>query len=370
MACASLAILTLLTSVHGATTEVPRTWSRLDRDIETLSAEQSSAASGFEVSGWLRARGAWSSDFDADPVSTGSQDLSGFNVDSARVAFSGSPAPGYSVNVSIESGDPLTSDTAGPGVGLLDAYASVALDEHTTLSMGRYSGTFLWRTTLEERKLLFLDRSFIAEAWDGRDVGAELAGSFGRFDFYVGVQNGLDGAAEKLALNACACFSVLDNDLCLDESRLGLVDHKYLTFSLAWFDDPSLNDGTALGASVHAASGRWSAYFELVDSGDDLEFAPAMNTATGVVVPSAISPTGAQTPWSLMTGYLLVPDRWEIAARWQDLDDDDGTTIVTGAVDRYMSGHDAKWTLQLDSSDSDDSTLEALTVAIGLTVGV
>lgn len=369
MACASLAILTLLTSVHGATTDVSGTWSRLDRDIEAI-AEPSSAAGGFQVSGWLRTRGACSSDIDADPASAGSQDLSGFNVDSGRLAFTGSPAPGYNVNVSFEAGDPLTADTAGPGVGLLDAYASVALGEHATLSMGRYSGTFLWRTTLEEKKLLFLDRSFIAEAWDGRDVGAELASSFGRFDFYVGAQNGLDGAAEKLAINACACYSVLDDELCLDESRLGLVDHRYLTFSLAWFDDPSLDDGTALGASVHAAVARWSAYFELVDSGDDLEFAPAMNTATGVVVPSAISPTGAQTPWSVMAGYLLVPDRWEIAARWQDLDDDSETTILTGAVDRYLSGHDAKWTLQVDSSDSDDSTLEAFTVAIGLTVGV
>lgn len=39
-------------------------------------------------------------------------------------------------------------------------------------------------------------------------------------------------------------------------------------------------------------------------------------------------------------------------------------------MNRYVASHNAKWTAQVDSTDSDDDALDAVTLANGLTVGV
>ena len=67
--------------------------------------------------------------------------------------------------------------------------------------------------------------------------------------------------------------------------------------------------------------------------------------------------------------HLISPDTWEAGLRWQDFDDGSDTTSVSAVLNRYVAGHDAKWTLQVDDAQSDDDTLDATTVALGVTVG-
>ena len=60
-------------------------WSSLDREIESLATSLAPQGGGFSVDGYLRSRYANSSD-----VAIGSGDLSGFNIDNARVELNGS----------------------------------------------------------------------------------------------------------------------------------------------------------------------------------------------------------------------------------------------------------------------------------------
>lgn len=351
------------TSVASAP-RVHAAWEPVDEALATTVAAAQAQSNGFAIGGWLRTRYATSSD-----VTSGGNDLGGFNLDNARLTFSGNAAEGFDVFVSLEAGDPAISDAASPGVGLLDAYTAVKLCDSAAVSVGRFSATFLWSSGIEDRRLVFLDRGFLGEATDGRDTGVEFSGAFDRFNWWVAAQNGSDAAGDELALSARASVHVLGDSLCGSEGACGLGDAEHLTIGLAWFDDQNLDDGTAIGADVLFAKSGWSGIAELVDFQDDIRPDAAINTSSGIVVPSGAAVTGAETPWNVSVAYMFVPEQWEAAVRWQDLDDDADTTIVTAAVSRYSAGHNAKWTLQFDSASSDTATLDADTLAAGLTVG-
>jgi hypothetical protein len=253
---------------------------------------------------------------------------------------------------------------------VVDAYATVELGEIATASVGRFSATYLWNSAYEDRRLFFLDRSFLSEVNDNRDVGVELAGAIDRFNWWAAAQNGSDGAGEELALSARVSCNVLGESLPSSEGCCALGEAEHLTVGAAWYDDGNLDDGTALYGDVAFAKGRWSAIAEIVDFGDDVQPLPGVNSSTGVVIPVGSGALGAETPWDVMLAFMLVPDRWEIGTRWEDLDDDADTTIWTAALNRYFEGHDAKCTLQFSTADSDASANEADTIAVGLTVGI
>jgi hypothetical protein len=329
-----------------------------------LASDAAAQAAAPDVGGWVRARYAQS-----DDVDVAGDDLGGFQLDNVRLNIGATVLPGATLTFAFEGGDPLTSDSTGSGLGLLDAYATIRISEHLAVSAGRYSSTVLWRTSLPERDLLFLERSFLGETWDGRDAGAEISGSLGPVRAWAGVQNGLDGAGDDLALDVCACWTPIGEPT-LDESRISHLDDETMTLSLAWFDDASAGDGSALAAGLHAGWQRWGANLEIVEFEDDLRPAPVVNPATGAIVPGAISPAGAETSWGLTVGCVLVPERWEAGVRWQDLGDQAGTTLQSVVLNRHFAGPAARWTLQIDSSDSDDPALEIDVLSLGMTVGI
>ncbi|MFN0243197.1 MAG: porin [Planctomycetota bacterium] len=367
------AILATTTS-HTPAAPPRHAWSALERELDALTAGLAQPNAGPTVGGWIRTRYANSGDVDTDTVTPSSQDLGGFNLDNARIFITGRAADGYGYTLSAEGGDGAISDAAGASVAsdvlsLLDAYASVTLGDWASVSIGRFSSTFLWSSGIEDRRLMFLERGFLGEVWDGRDVGFELSGTVDRFNWWAAVQNGSDSTADEYALSSRLSYHVLGASLRGDEGCHGLHDDEHLTIGVAWFDDARLDDGTAVGADALFAKGRWSSIAEIVDFDDDVRPGAAINSSTGAVIPTAASITGAETPWNVSLGYMLAPDEWEIAARYQDLDDDDETTVVTAALDRYIAGHDAKWTLQFDRARSDAAALEVDVWAVGLTVG-
>lgn len=375
MSFTSLLVATLLTHVTSAT---PRSsadeWTSLDQEIAAL-ADQPQAGQqptqGIAVNGWIRTRYANSSDVDADPSAAGDQDLGGFNLDSVRLVIRGTAVEGYGFLISFDAGDEAVNDAASDGVGVVDAYATVRLCECATITMGRFCAMFLANTCVEERKLLFLDRSFLDEAWDWRDLGVQVSGSFQRFEYWAAIQNGMDGAADEYALTARASMHVIGHNLCTQEGcPMGVEPSKLLTVGVAWYDDQSMDEGAALGGDVLFAWDRFSAVAEIVDHEEEMRPGLALNPSTGVLIPMDFAATGPETPWGITLGYLLVPERWEVGLRWQDLDDEADTSSIGAAVNLYFAGHDAKWTAQFDSVDSDDSALDAETIAVGLTVGV
>jgi len=340
-------------------------WSGLDREIENLGASLTAAGPGFAVSGFVRSRFAWSSDQDFG-AAAGDQDLTGFNVDNARVYFSGN-AGDYGVFIS--------ADGATGGAALLDAFGTFPIFEQVKGQMGQFKIPFLWSSLVDDNNLLFLDRSYNGQIFDSRDIGIQVSGAWEQLSWWLALQNGIDGVAEDFQWTARVQFNALGAGTGMQEGAYGASEDSNLTVGVAYTDEGADNTlgpvGSAVALDVGFASGPFSVHGEIVDFDDDRMPVPGLSGSTGVMGPAGFSTTtGSETPWSVMVGYMITPNEYEIAGRWQDMDDGDNGDEWGIAVNRYVQGHNAKWTLQYTSFSSDDTTIEADTIALGLCVGV
>lgn len=338
-------------------------WSGLDRDIESLRLNQAApAATGFGVGGYVRSRYANSSDVDVDGNPATNDDLGGFNIDNARLIFDGSQGE-YGVHIEL--------DAAGGSATLLDAFATFRIAEGITGQMGQFRAPFLWSALIDDNHLVLLDRTFSGNVFASRDQGLQVSGVFDQFGWWVALQNGQDGVADEYAWTARVQFNALGAGVGWQEGAYGASDETSLTVGAGYTDDGTPSDGAAFCIDVGFTQGAFSAHAELVDYDDDVTQTPGLNTSTGVISSAGIAATAdAETPWSATVGYMITPNEYEIVGRYEDIDDTNDTTAWVLGVNRYVAGHNAKWTLQFSSSDSDNTGIEADTLALGLTVGV
>jgi hypothetical protein len=327
---------------------------------------------GPQLGALLRTRGATTREFDADPAS-GEQDLAGFTLDVARVSLSGSVTDRYGYYFAVEAGESAQQDSpfAGPAgsASLLDAYATVKLCDWASLRAGQFCMRFLLSSCLDERDILFLDRSFIGESMDNRDRGLELSGTFGRFDWWASANDGFDGTQDEFAFAGRASCRLLGEKACCAEGALGVTDDS-LTLGAGWFDDRSMDDGQVLGAELYAAHAGWSLAAEIADYGDDMQPMPQVSTTTGILLPGMGGMGGAETPWAVTLGYVIPQSSWQFAGRYQQLEDDAQTSIFSFVVNQHVGNGPMRWSAQYDHVTSDDSLLEVETFAIGLTVAI
>jgi hypothetical protein len=367
-----LVVLASSTWTNPARTDEVVGWSALDREVDALRASLESAPDGAHpegphLSGFLRGRFAWSRDVDAS-ANPGRQELAGFTLDNVRLQLDGKAGAGVAYRVSLEAGDQAQYDTfGGPGVDLLDAYATIDLCPNAQLMVGQFCSAFLWGCCNSERDLLFLDRTFIDENWDNRDVGAQLVLTADRLHGWVAAQNGFDGQGSKQAYTARVAFDAFGEGTCTSEGRCG-VDGDRLTLGAGWFDDIDLDKGRVVAADAHGVLGAFSAQAEIADYERDMRPGVAVNPATGALLPGTPTTTAAHRPWNATAAWLVVPDRWEVALRWQDLDDDAHTRIVSAGLNDYVAGREMRWTLQVDSAKSDDPALDVDAVSLGFTL--
>lgn len=352
--------LTAASSLSYAGSET-KEWSSLDRDIASLAQTPAGPASGFNVGGFVRSRYAYSEDVDADTGTAGKQKLSGFGLDNARVELSASQGD-YGVFIALEGG--------GGTADLYEAYGTFRITDGVTGQMGRFRAPFLWSALITENHQILLDRTFSGQAWQGRDDGIQVSGTFDQFGWWLAFQNGQDSVADEYSWTARASFNALGTGIGMQEGAYGASEETSLTVGAAYTDDSTPQDGEAWALDLGFTQSAFSAHGEIVSYGDDVQLDSGLNTSTGVINPIAIIPNGTDTPWSATVGYMITPNQYEIAARYEDLDDVDNTTVWALGINRYVVGHDAKWTLQYSSSNSDVAGKEADTLALGLTVGV
>ena len=124
-------------------------------------------------------------------------------------------------------------------------------------------------------------------------------------------------------------------------------------------DDQNLDDAAAFCVDGNFAMGALSAMFEFVDNGDD---------AAGITTPTTF--VQGNSPWDVAFGYMISPDQWEAAVRYQDYDDDDNTTAVTAGLNWYQSGHAAKWQFNYSTIASDAAGNEIDVIQFGVTASI
>jgi phosphate-selective porin len=314
-------------------------WSGLDQEINSLSASLATQnTTGPKVSGYIIT----ALDFQQDPPSiTGDlngdgdttdagegvafegDDILGWNFRSVRVEVSGDLGHDYSYKVSFDLAD-------GPAT-IRDAYVDWKITDGIKGRWGRYKVPFVRSGLITESRLLFLQRTAIGDALGFRDLGVTISGQFEMVNFWVNAQNGTDGVVKDMFYNARVTFDVMGDGVAAQEGAYGAGDALGLQFGAAIGDDSALDDGMVWAIEAALTSGPFSAHAEMADFDVDL---------------------GDNTPWDATVSFMFT-EMWEAALRYEDYDDSDNSTAYGLVLNRYIAGHDIKWTLQWYHTDTD-----------------
>lgn len=347
------ALVATLASSTGFATETD--WPELDRELEALSSTLNTQNTGGpQLSGWIIT----TLDFSGDVMPNGVDDLGGAGFRSIRLNVAGSTADyGYKVSTDLSGGTAV----------LLDAYGQLNFTENFSMQMGNFKTPFLASQMRAYKRELFLDRTFISGGsvgnlsnlsdpsaiGAGRDAGAMFFGNFAdSIGWWLALQNGTDGAANNFRLTGRLAWDAMG------EGAGQMVDGAYnsgdgtnMTIAVAYTEDSSEtnaagtplasmgNDTEQIGGEVYVTSGPFYISGEIVSNGKNL---------------------GDNTPFTVTGSYLFNGD-WEVALRYQGHDDTvvdiEGDGLGNGTddlaestasigINKYVSGHDVKWTLQ------------------------
>lgn len=360
------AVALTLVSAPGFANE--NEWSSLDQEINNLSTSLSAQnAAGPKLGGFIKTSFRYSDDTDAlfgGPPND--EDEVGFKLDKARIEITGDVGQDYSYKLSFE-----LTDSSAPIVR--DAYVTWKVAESVNGTMGRFRKPFLRSSIVGDKNLLLYERTGLGGFFEAREEGLMFSGNFDTVEWWLAGQNGIDGKQDDWNYTIRLVANLMGSGVGKVEGAYGAGEETNLTIGAAYGDEQELDDGATIAVEAALTSGPFSIAGELVDfdkgtagsfpskSGDDLHYG---SSNTFVSVDPADS-----TPWDVTASYLFT-DVYEAALRYEDGDDDDDTTAWTIGVNRYIQGHDIKWTLQVLSSSSDDPTNEVTEWTLGLTLGI
>lgn len=339
--------------------------SAIDRDLARLRADLE-AKDGIAISALLRTSYSNSGDILIDLNGNGVQDpgendLGGFTLDNVRLMLDGKVGD-FDVHLSTEAASAFNNLTGNFPVGVLDAWAATALGERARFTMGQYQPPLLHGALIDPGRMLFILRTTDDEFWNLRDQGAMLDGAFNQLHWALAVQNGLaDGAGDDLAFTGRLDFDLAGGGAGkVNEGALGAPDGFAATIGVGYHDDEgATGDGGVLAVDAFATLGRFAASLEWLDYDDD--------GGAGAGIYSVFSDT---TPISAALSFMLVPEKYEAAVRWQDVDDSFNTQAITLGVNRYIEGHDMKVQLNYIDKSADSPAVDAQVIALGVTVRI
>lgn len=372
------ALALTLTSVPALATE--NGWSGLDKEIESLSSSLEHGNPGAPtIGGWVLVSYRHSEDLtvdpdfdgDGDPTTGVTEDQSGFQLDSIRLEVEGDAGDDYSYRISFDlsgGNGPLHGESTNGSstVTLRDAYVKWRFYEGIHGKIGRFKEALLRSAIVSDNRLLFLDRTFLGELLDRRDLGVEIGGSFDVVNWAVQAQDGSDGQGEEHRFTARLSANVIGKaGNSKNEGAYGAGDETNVNVGVAFQDEGSLEDGQIITADVALTAGPLCVAAEIADF-DEGDGVTTGGFDLDLIGFGAGADPADTTPWDVTVSYLITPE-WEVGGRYEDLDNDDDTTSWTLGANHYVRGHDIKWSgqwkqVKSDSSDDVDQ--------LGLGVGV
>ena len=336
-----------LTMATGASYAAETGWASLDQEISGLSSSLSAQnAGGPKVGGWIitsvRSQGdGVGIDTDDDGTIDETTDKLGFQLDQVRLHVTGDVSNDYSYKIGfdLQNGD----------AELTDAYIKWKLMDGVNGMMGRFLYPTLKSATMDENKLLFLNRTFIgsllySDAVRGRSEGFGVTGAFEMLGYTVAVQNGADSVADEFAFTVNVSADVMGKGAGMVEGAYGAAEGTNLTVGGFYHDDGAIEDGNAFGIEAYFTMGALSAALNYVSFGEGF---------------------GDVSPYDVTASYLFT-EQYEAALRYEDTDLD--ATIISAGVNRYSAGHNLKWTLQYATIDVDGGEGPEDEIALGATL--
>jgi len=369
------ALALTLVSVPGFATE--NEWSSLDQEIANLSSSLSAQnAPGPKIGGFIRTSFRYSSDEEAVFAPGNTEKEAGFKLDKVRIEIAGDVNQDYSYKVSFE----LNSGTAA----LRDAYVTWTVADNVKGTMGRFKKPVLRSGLGSDKNLLFQERTALGGFFDARDTGLMFSGNFETIDWSIAAQNGLDGKQDEFNYAARVTANLMGAGVGKVEGAYGAGQETNLMLGLAWTDDGSMDDGSAIAVEAAMTSGPFSIAAEAVAF--DEGFGPTQtgtgyqNKAGDVLAWGSsnslveVDPSD-NTSWDMTASYMFT-EQYEAAIRFEMGEGDDvggvdpSVEAWSACVNKYVQGHDLKWTLQWLHTSSDLVSNEIDEYTLGLTVGI
>lgn len=331
-------------------------WRSLEGELEAFeqgleladAPEEDPWQPSLELSGFLRTslESNWENRWpDADRVSRGA------SVDNVRLMLDAETGP-LRVFVSVEGSDDggrrylVHSGEAGE-LEVLDAYADLELLQRVTVRAGQFRPPVSFGALLDENELLFIDRTAISQRFWQRDTGAALHARGDRLEAWLAVQNGSDELSDELAFTARGVLRLFGEGEA--PRREGAYDAdlgETVYLGLAWYEDRSVPDSRVLVGEAYyslealAISGEFQSPSDGFQSGSDF--------------------------WNLTASAMLVPETWEVAARYEDFRDRAGARVWRLGVVRYLRGPGTKLQLGMARLEHPDSHLNLTSLDLTL----
>src|SRR5690606_35448683 len=161
-------------------------------------------------------------------------------------------------------------------------------------------------------------RTAIGEVLGQRDIGLSVSGQFEMVNFWVNAQNGSDGIIKDMFYSARVTCDVMGDGVAMLEGAYGAGDALGLTVGGAIGEDSGVDNGLVWALEAALTSGPFSVAAEMADFDTDWsEFSDS-------------------TPWNATASFMF-SDQYELAARYEDLDDEADSVTYTIGVNRYVA---------------------------------
>ena len=353
-------------------------WSSLDQEINNLSSSLSAQnAPGPKLGGFIRTSFRYSKDDAALFGPANTEDESGFKLDKIRIEITGDAGQDYSYKVSFE----MKSGTAS----LRDAYVSWKVADNVKGTMGRFKKPVLRTGLISDKNLLFQERTALGGFFDARDTGLMFSGNFETIEWSLAAQNGLDGKQKKYNFAARLAANLMGSGVGKVEGAYGAGQEPNLMAAIAYTEDKSISanggKGAAFGGELMLTSGPFSISGEAMHFGKGDVVGGTFPDKNGNFLAwgsdnSLVEVDPAdKTSWDV-TGSYMFTEQYEAAVRYEAgngvtvAGTDPSVKAISAAINRYVQGHDIKWTLQWLHTKSDLNTNELDEWTLGLTVGI
>ncbi len=317
-------------------------YSSFDRDIEALVSGRLADNTGPNINGFVQVRYENSSD-----IMVGANDLGGFTVPRARISVTGErQGYGYKVQVDFASGTILK-----------DAYIDIPIN-NISARAGQFRSAFSRNASGSSTRMFFIDRTEVGQLFDDRDVGVMFHGTFDQLAVFLSLMNGTDSTGDELATVIKVAFNFMGAGIGNIEGAFGGPDELSGTASVAMYDDGETTDGSSTLIEAHVANSQYSAGVELFDA----------DNAGATAAPGTSLAADDATAMAIYGTYMLTPDQWELGVRFQDMDDADDTSIMEIGVNRYLDGHNLKYSIGYRSISADTAANESDLIQVQLQV--
>ncbi|MEX1025750.1 MAG: porin [Planctomycetota bacterium] len=355
-AMTALAFSTLGASASATT---GNDWLELDREINALTSPSLFQQGGINVTALIRVYGTYGDD---DAQTGGGSDITGFELDDVDIAVSGEVGDfGWRINVDADSGVAV----------LEDAYAWWQFSDYVSARLGQFKPQVFFSNLVDPENQVMIDRTLLGSAFDFWDLGAGANGQYEMIDWMVNVFNGADADGNDSRYTFRVEYD-LGQGVGEYEGAYGAGDDLNATVGGVYVHDDSISgDASLFGVDFNGTFGQIGFGAEIADVDDDFgmttagDFGNYFGGPLGGVQPFL---AGDSTPFAL-TGSFMLNEEFEVALRFQDVDDADDRRLLTAGVNWFQSGHNAKWQANITDVSADTDANEGTFLQVGLVLG-